>query len=122
MRRYRLGLVALLYTLTSSGGPGKAADPALNESPACRPLACLQGSGAPGMVVALVRGSESLVGGLGETAKGNGQEPTGRSVFRLGSISKVMTGELLAAPRSRASCGSASRFSVLLPKARRRRP
>jgi D-alanyl-D-alanine-carboxypeptidase/D-alanyl-D-alanine-endopeptidase len=53
-------------------------------------------SGAPGMVAGLVRGSESLVGGLGETAKGNGQEPTGQSVFRLGSISKVMAGELLA--------------------------
>lgn len=97
MRRYRLGLVALLYALTSSGGPGKAADPALREIAALPTLGMFQGSGAPGMVVALVRGSESLVGGLGETAKGNGQEPTGRSVFRLGSISKVMTGELLAA-------------------------
>jgi hypothetical protein len=50
MRRYRLGLVVLLYALTSSGGPGKAADPALREIAALPTLGMFQGSGAPGMV------------------------------------------------------------------------
>jgi serine-type D-Ala-D-Ala carboxypeptidase/endopeptidase len=36
------------------------------------------------------------VGGFGETAKGNGQEPNGRSFFKIGSVSKAMTGEVLA--------------------------
>ena len=92
-----LGLVSFLCTLAFANGLAHAADPALNELAGLPVTAMFFSSGAPGMVVALVRGSESLVGGLGETAKGNGQEPTGRSVFRLGSISKVMAGELLAA-------------------------
>ena len=97
MWRNSLGLVSFLCTLAVANGLAHAADPALNELAGLPVTAMFSSSGAPGMVVALVRGSESLVGGLGETAKGNGQEPTGRSVFRLGSISKVMTGELLAA-------------------------
>ena len=97
MWRNSLGLVSFLCTLAVANGLAQAADPALNELAGLPVTAMFSSSGAPGMVVALVRGSESLVGGLGETAKGNGQEPTGRSVFRLGSISKVMTGELLAA-------------------------
>ena len=103
MRRYRLGLVALLYALTSSGGPGKAADPALREIAALQTLGMFQGSGAPGMVVALVRGSESLVGGLGETAKGNGQEPTGRSVFRARLDLQGDDGEAAGRTHSRGS-------------------
>jgi serine-type D-Ala-D-Ala carboxypeptidase/endopeptidase len=59
-------------------------------------LAMFLSSGAPGMVAALVRGNASLVIGLGETTKGNGQEPDGRSFFRIGSISKAIAGELLA--------------------------
>src|SRR5689334_15889836 len=73
-----------------------ADDPVLSqEAPLSLPTMFLT-SGAPGMVVALVRGGASLVGGLGETSKGNGQEPDGRSFFRIGSIAKAMAGELLA--------------------------
>lgn len=53
-------------------------------------------SGAPGMVLAVVRGRETLVQGYGETGKGTGQEPTGRSLLRLGSVSKVFATEVLA--------------------------
>ena len=91
-----LGLISFLCTLAFANGLAHAADPTLNELAGLPVTAMFFSSGAPGMVVGLVRGSESLVGGLGETAKGNGQEPTGQSVFRLGSISKVMAGELLA--------------------------
>ena len=91
-----LGLISFLCTLAFANGLAHAADPTLNELAGLPVTAMFFSSGAPGMVMGLVRGSESLVGGLGETAKGNGQEPTGQSVFRLGSISKVMAGELLA--------------------------
>jgi serine-type D-Ala-D-Ala carboxypeptidase/endopeptidase len=73
-----------------------ADDPVLLEESRLSAPALFLGSGAPGMVVALVRGDSSLVVGLGETAKGNGQEPDGRSFFRIGSVSKAMAGELLA--------------------------
>jgi serine-type D-Ala-D-Ala carboxypeptidase/endopeptidase len=71
-------------------------DPVLREESRLPVLTMFLGSGAPGMVVALVRGDSSLVLGVGETAKGSGQEPDGRSFFRIGSISKAMAGELLA--------------------------
>jgi D-alanyl-D-alanine-carboxypeptidase/D-alanyl-D-alanine-endopeptidase len=53
-------------------------------------------SGAPGLVLAVVRGDESLVLGFGETRPGNKVEPDGRSVLRMGSIAKVMAGHVLA--------------------------
>jgi D-alanyl-D-alanine-carboxypeptidase/D-alanyl-D-alanine-endopeptidase len=53
-------------------------------------------SGAPGLVLAVVRGDESLVLGFGETRPGSKVEPDGRSVLRMGSIAKVMAGHVLA--------------------------
>jgi D-alanyl-D-alanine-carboxypeptidase/D-alanyl-D-alanine-endopeptidase len=53
-------------------------------------------SGAPGLVLAVVRGEESLVLGFGETRPGSKTEPNGRSILRVGSIAKVMAGHVLA--------------------------
>ena len=53
-------------------------------------------SGAPGMVMVIVRNGQSTVFGYGETAKGNGRQPDGQSLFRLNSISKVFVGEVTA--------------------------
>jgi D-alanyl-D-alanine-carboxypeptidase/D-alanyl-D-alanine-endopeptidase len=53
-------------------------------------------SGSPGMVLVVVRGDDVLIEGYGETAKGNGKEPDGKSLIRLGSISKTFAGEVLA--------------------------
>ena len=49
------------------------------------------------MVLVVVRGRDTLFQGYGETSKGNSEEPDGRSLLRIGSISKVFTTELLAA-------------------------
>jgi D-alanyl-D-alanine-carboxypeptidase/D-alanyl-D-alanine-endopeptidase len=51
---------------------------------------------SPGLLLAVVRGPDSVVLGFGETAKGSKSEPKGDSVLRLGSISKAFAGELLA--------------------------
>lgn len=53
-------------------------------------------SGAPGLVLAVVRGDEALVLGFGETRPGSKVEPDGRSILRMGSIAKVMAGHVLA--------------------------
>jgi D-alanyl-D-alanine-carboxypeptidase/D-alanyl-D-alanine-endopeptidase len=53
-------------------------------------------SGAPGMVLVVVRGQDSVIQAYGETAKGNGQEPNSRSLVRIGSITKTFAGDLLA--------------------------
>jgi len=53
-------------------------------------------SGAPGMVLVAVRGADALIQGYGETTKGNGRVPDARSLFRIGSITKVFATEVLA--------------------------
>ena len=53
-------------------------------------------SGSPGMVLVVVRGNDVVIEGYGETAKGSGKEPDGKTLIRLGSITKTFTGELLA--------------------------
>src|SRR4051794_13786213 len=52
-------------------------------------------SGAPGMVLVIVRGDRTLVRGYGETERGNGRTPDGTTLLRIGSITKVFTTEVL---------------------------
>lgn len=54
-----------------------------------------QQTGVTGMVLAVVRGHESMVKTYGETAPGSGQAPAPNSLFRLCSVSKVFTTDLL---------------------------
>ena len=96
MLRIWLCVSAILFGATVVQRSAHAADPTLAQLAGLPVGAMFLSSGAPGMVVALVRGPENLVLGLGETTKGNSQEPNGRSLFRIGSISKAMAGELLA--------------------------
>lgn len=53
-------------------------------------------SGAPGMILVVVRGDATLVRGYGETEKGNKHVPDGNSLLRLNSITKVFATEVLA--------------------------
>jgi D-alanyl-D-alanine-carboxypeptidase/D-alanyl-D-alanine-endopeptidase len=76
--------------------PAARADALLQEAIGLGGPAMWLESGAPGMVLAVVRGEDSIVAGYGETAKGSGREPDARSLLRLGSISKVFTTEVLA--------------------------
>ncbi len=71
-------------------------DPVLHEATDLAGFVMFGESGAPGMVLAVVRGDKSIVLGYGETQKGNGRTPDGRSLLRLNSITKVFTTEVLA--------------------------
>lgn len=51
---------------------------------------------APGMVIGVVRGDETCIRSFGETAFGSGEAPGARTIYEIGSISKVFTGVLLA--------------------------
>lgn len=53
-------------------------------------------TGVPGMVIAAVRGGESVVFGFGEVARGSGLKPDGETQIAIGSISKTFTGLALA--------------------------
>lgn len=74
---------------------GPAADPILEAAEFAGEVLFME-SGAPGMVMVIVRNGQAKVFGFGETAKGNGKQPDGRSMFRLNSISKVFVGEVTA--------------------------
>lgn len=49
------------------------------------------------MALAVVSGDANAVRGFGETADGSGVAPDGRSIFGVGSLSKVFSGNVLAA-------------------------
>src|ERR1700756_4041158 len=71
------------------------ADPVLAEASDLAGAVMFLDSGAPGMVLVLVRGEHSLVLGFGETEKGNGRKPDGKSLLRLNSVTKVFATEVL---------------------------
>ena len=77
-------------------GAARAEDGALTAMAEVQGGSLFQQSGAVGMVLALVRGDDTVVVGFGETTKGSGRKPDGKTLIRIGSISKAMTGEILA--------------------------
>ena len=89
---YLLALVLALATVTASRA---ADDPVLAEATDLTGAVMFLNSGAPGMVLVVVRGDRTLVRGYGETGKGNKHAPDGTSLLRLNSITKVFTTEVL---------------------------
>ncbi|WP_289069525.1 D-alanyl-D-alanine-carboxypeptidase/endopeptidase AmpH [uncultured Aliiroseovarius sp.] len=50
----------------------------------------------PGLIVGAVRDGDTAIAGFGETQPNSGIVPDGDTVFRIGSITKVFAGEMLA--------------------------
>jgi D-alanyl-D-alanine-carboxypeptidase/D-alanyl-D-alanine-endopeptidase len=50
----------------------------------------------PGLVIGVVRNGETVVRGYGEISDGSGKEPDGDTLMRVGSITKVFCGAVLA--------------------------
>ncbi|WP_288939378.1 D-alanyl-D-alanine-carboxypeptidase/endopeptidase AmpH [uncultured Roseovarius sp.] len=69
----------------------------------------------PGLILGAVRGGEVAVAGFGETERGNGIAPDGETVLRLGSITKVFAGEMLAHAVTRGEVGFTDPVAPLLP-------
>jgi D-alanyl-D-alanine-carboxypeptidase/D-alanyl-D-alanine-endopeptidase len=92
----RIAALALAVGLVvAATTPSRAADPVLAQATDLAGLVMFLESGAPGMVLAVVRGDDEIVRGFGETAPGSKQEPNGKSLLRLNSINKVFTTEAL---------------------------
>jgi D-alanyl-D-alanine-carboxypeptidase/D-alanyl-D-alanine-endopeptidase len=93
----KFSLAVTITTLLGSAqvGSAHAEDLALKEATSSLGWIAIQ-VGAPGLVLGVVRGEESIVQGFGETRRGSKAEPNGRSILRLGSLAKVMTGQVLA--------------------------
>src|SRR5437588_4379048 len=94
LTRYRLAAILALLI----GGPptARADDLVLKDAASMSGAVMWLSSGAPGLVLAVVRGDDSVVLGFGATRPGSKVEPDGRSILRMGSIAKVMAGHVLA--------------------------
>src|SRR4029077_10301840 len=89
----RAGGVAWLCAVASAA---RAEDIVLKDAASMSGGVMWLTSGAPGLVLAAVRGGDPLLLGFGETRPGSKVEPPGRSILRMGSIAKVMAGQTLA--------------------------
>lgn len=89
----RLFLLGLL--LTVSAVTMDAQQPLSLEGAGLWGQTIFEGSAATGMVLVIVRNREVAVKSYGETFPGSGIKPDDRSLLRLCSISKSLTGDLL---------------------------
>lgn len=94
-------LAATLAGLVTTG-PARASSPLLEQAVDLPGYAMWSDSGAPGLVIGVVRGNDSLVEGFG-TVRPKGDHPgqpnptpDSRTLVRLGSVTKTFAGELLA--------------------------
>jgi D-alanyl-D-alanine-carboxypeptidase/D-alanyl-D-alanine-endopeptidase len=94
-------LAATLLGLAATA-PARADNRLLEQAVDLPGFAMWADSGAPGLVIGVVRGDDSLVEGFGTVRpKADHPEqpnptPDGRTLFRLGSVTKAFAGELLA--------------------------
>lgn len=93
-RRCRLLIVAAALVGFVSGSAGAGA--LLDEVVDFTGVVLYYETGVPGLLIGAVRGEETAVVGFGETAKGSGRKPDGKTLLRIGSITKSFTGEILA--------------------------
>jgi D-alanyl-D-alanine-carboxypeptidase/D-alanyl-D-alanine-endopeptidase len=93
----RFILLAVVLALGMPIAARAADDPVLAEAADLSGFVMFHDSGAPGMVLVVVRGDATLMRFYGETEKGNHRLPDGTSVLRLNSVTKVFTTEVVAA-------------------------
>ncbi|AYD65127.1 D-alanyl-D-alanine-carboxypeptidase/endopeptidase AmpH [Achromobacter spanius] len=96
--RFASRFTSLAFSVACALGtaPANAADPALQDAVSMAGMQLYLNSGAPAVIIAVVRGDEVVIQGYGETAPGNGVEPDEHSVFRIASVSKVFATDVLA--------------------------
>src|SRR5258708_5184066 len=94
----RANSLAASLAIVIAGAPAtaRANDIVLKDAASMSGAVTWLSSGAPGLVLAVVRGGESVVLGFRETRPGSKGEPDGRSILRMGPLAQVMTGHLLA--------------------------
>ena len=91
-----LAIAAATGAMLLAGGPARAADPLLEETVGFTGAVMYLDFKVPGLVLGVIRNGETAVAGFGELYEGAGVEPDGDTKLRIGSISKAMTGQVLA--------------------------
>ncbi len=89
-------LLCAFLVIAPAASTVRAEDRALQEATAFFGQVLHIETGVPALVVAAVRGEEVAIEGFGERADGSGQEPDGRTLMRVGSITKAFAGQVLA--------------------------
>ena len=87
--------ILLAFALTAAAGAAHAEDAVLRQAAELPGYVMFAESGAPGLVLAVVRGDE-VSSWLRRNRKGQRAEPDGNSLVRLNSITKAFTTEVLA--------------------------
>jgi serine-type D-Ala-D-Ala carboxypeptidase/endopeptidase len=97
IRKTGITVVAILGIVWNSMPPAQADDlPLLKEMVDFTGEVFAYQYQVPGLVIGVVRNGESYVGGFGERADGTNQAPDGDTLMRIGSITKVFAGDVLA--------------------------
>ena len=91
----RGGLVAFLAVAVGSAD-ARAEDKLLTEVVEFTGTFIFLEAKVPGLVIGAIRDGETVVRGFGETANGSGKTPDGDTLMRVGSITKVFCGAVLA--------------------------
>jgi D-alanyl-D-alanine-carboxypeptidase/D-alanyl-D-alanine-endopeptidase len=91
------GLASLILFLAFSLQTAQAQTPPLPQLQSADPFLTevFHRSGSTGMVVVIVRGNETWIQSYGQTHPGSHQKPTADSLFRLCSVSKILTTDVL---------------------------
>lgn len=94
----RSSKIGFTFVLMIASGLGVSRSFGLDLSAEIDPLAqaLIDDKQMVGCVVGIVRGGETQVLVYGETEKGSGKAPNGRTVYEIGSATKALTGVLLA--------------------------
>ena len=91
----RTGLVLAVVLATAPVG-SRAEDKLLAEAVDFTGTFIFLEAKVPGLVIGVVRNGETVVRGYGEISDGSGKEPNGDTLMRVGSITKVFCGAVLA--------------------------
>jgi len=99
MRRKSINLICagmILATQVIVCSSAKAEDKLLNEAVNFTGVLTYLGTKVPGFILVAVRGGETAIAAFGNTADKGSKAPDADTIFRIGSISKVFCGEVLA--------------------------
>ena len=88
--------VAAVFSLLLVAAPVAAAEPDLAAKITPLAQAVIDEEDAVGIVVGVVKAGQAHVWAFGETKRGGGEKPNDRTVYEIGSVSKAITGTLLA--------------------------
>jgi D-alanyl-D-alanine-carboxypeptidase/D-alanyl-D-alanine-endopeptidase len=97
MRRSLTSFAALLILVLGTAQAPHADDRFLEETVGFMAQILYLQAGTPAFVIGAVRNGETFVAGYGDFAEGSGEAPDGDTPMRIGSITKVFTGQVLAA-------------------------